>query len=214
MNLQLNKAHFPVTTLGPGRRIGLWTQGCALHCPDCCARDTWEPDPDRAVPVATLLQWCRAAAPAGPDGITVSGGEPFDQPQALAELLDGLAQWRSELTQPFDILCYSGRSLAHLEAAHPDLLARLDALLPEPFVAARPSGLAWRGSDNQPLVPLSPLGRTRYPGDPRTVPKRLQFAIDAASIWCIGIPERGDLATLEALCRNRGLHLEEVSWRA
>jgi len=215
VTLRLNKAHFPVTTLGPGRRIGLWTQGCALRCPGCCARDTWASDPGRAIPIAAVLQWCRTAAPAGPDGITISGGEPFAQPQALAELLDGLSDWRRGLPQPFDILCYSGMSLSHLEAAHPEILARLDALIPEPYVADRPSTGAWRGSDNQPLVALSPLGLARYPpGDVPPAPKRLQFAIDAESIWCIGIPARGDLATLETLCRSRGLTLEAVSWRA
>lgn len=214
MNLRLNKAHFPVTTLGPGRRIGLWTQGCDLGCRGCCARDTWDHDPGRAVPIPALLDWCRAVAPGGPDGITLSGGEPFAQPQALATLIDGLWDWRAELEQPFDILCYSGWPLNRLREQHAEILARLDVLIPEPFLDHRPSGGPWRGSDNQPLVLLSPLAQARYAGVPADGRKRLQFNIDGEAIWCIGIPTRGDLAAIEALCRRRGLHLEEVSWRA
>lgn len=214
MNLRLNKAHFPVTTLGPGRRIGLWTQGCDLGCRGCCARDTWATDPGREVPIAAVLDWCRAVAPQGPEGITISGGEPFTQPEALAALLDGLREWRAELDHPFDILCYSGWPLGRLRETYPAILARLDVLIPEPFLDHRLAGGLWRGSDNQPLVLLSPLAEARYTKIPTDRPKRLQFAVDGEAIWCIGIPARGDLAAIEALCRARGLHLEDVSWRA
>ena len=56
MKIALNKVHFPITTLGHGRRVGIWTQGCSIHCPGCISRDTWEPDDARAVEVATLLE--------------------------------------------------------------------------------------------------------------------------------------------------------------
>lgn len=217
MSLYLNKAHYPVTTLGPGKRIGLWTQGCGLGCRGCCARDTWEIAVGQAVPVAAVLAWCRAIAPTGVDGITLSGGEPFAQPAALAELLTGFHRWRAELERPFDILCYSGLPLARLRAEHADLLTYLDALIPEPYRDDRPLGGPWRGSDNQPLIPLSPLGEARYAHflDPAAPwPRRLQFAVDNAVVWCIGIPARGDLAELEDRCARRGLRLEQVSWRA
>ena len=63
--IYLNKAHYPVTTLGPGRRIGLWLQGCTLACPGCVSRDTWGFEPDRALPLTVLLAWCREMASAG-----------------------------------------------------------------------------------------------------------------------------------------------------
>lgn len=214
MNLRLNKAHYPVTTLGPGRRIGLWTQGCDLGCRGCCARDTWDPDPGREVSIATLLNWCRTVAAEGLDGITLSGGEPFAQPVALGELLDGLQAWRATLARPFDILCYSGWPLRRLRACHGDILGKLDALIPEPFVDGRPLGAPWRGSDNQPLVLLSPLGESRYRDHPAEQHKRLQLSVDDAGIWCIGIPAPGDLTAVERLCQQRGLELYEVSWRA
>jgi anaerobic ribonucleoside-triphosphate reductase activating protein len=69
--------HFPVTTLGPGRRVGVWLQGCSIRCQGCISVDTWIKD--RGITtvdeVVTALQlWLSRA-----DGITVSGGEPFDQ---------------------------------------------------------------------------------------------------------------------------------------
>ncbi|CAK0766874.1 anaerobic ribonucleoside-triphosphate reductase activating protein [Gammaproteobacteria bacterium] len=216
MKLRLNKAHYPVTTLGPGRRIGLWTQGCRQRCRGCVSQDTWAEDADRLIDISVLLDWCRTVSGDALDGVTISGGEPFDQPEALAELLDGLHAWRIERDNPFDILCYSGLSLARLERDHAELLARLDVLIPEPFQEHRPRGGIWRGSDNQPLIPLSPLVQTRYAPyltGTAEIGKRFQIAVDNEAIWCIGIPERGDMVALEAVCAERGLCLGMVSWR-
>jgi hypothetical protein len=44
----------------------------------------------------------------GVDGVTITGGEPFEHPDGLAELLRGLHAWRADLERPVDILCYSG----------------------------------------------------------------------------------------------------------
>lgn len=217
MQILLNKAHFPVTVLGRGRRIGLWLQGCTIRCRGCVSQDTWVVDAGKKIAVSRLLDWCKKVVAEGLDGVTISGGEPFDQPKPLAALLDGLIAWRSTAGLDFDILCYSGYPLKTLEKKHAKLLARLDAVIPEPYADGRPLGGLWRGSDNQPLLPLSPRGETRYAeyADAPQLPdeKRMQLAIEDGKVWMIGIPQRGDMAALEALCRTRGLNLDEVSWR-
>ena len=108
--LCLNKAHYPVTTLGPGRRIGLWLQGCGLACPGCIAQDIWTFTADQALPLPVLLAWCQEVAQHGLDGITISGGEPFAQPEALLALLQALHDWRDNAGLNFDLLGYSGLS--------------------------------------------------------------------------------------------------------
>ena len=40
MLIAINKAHYPVTVLGSGQRIGIWFRGCRLHCPGCVSQDT------------------------------------------------------------------------------------------------------------------------------------------------------------------------------
>jgi anaerobic ribonucleoside-triphosphate reductase activating protein len=216
VKIAINKAHFPVTVLGPGRRIGLWLQGCSIRCPDCVSQDTWARDPGREMEVEALLAWCRRVAVDGFDGVTISGGEPFDQPKALTALLKGLHRWRRTSQQEFDILCYSGYPLDKLQRRHGTTLALLDAIIPEPYVDGLPLAHVWRGSANQPLLPLSALGEKRY-GAWLDVPaeegKRMQVAADGERLWFIGIPHRGDMAALEALCRERGLDMNGVSWR-
>ncbi len=216
MKIAVNKAHYPVTVLGPGSRLGIWLQGCSIRCPGCVSRDTWVRDATREMDVDALLAWCQRVAPGAPDGITISGGEPFDQPGALAAFLKGLHRWRRASGRDFDILCYSGYPLNTLQRKHGQILALLDAIIPEPYVDGLPLAHVWRGSANQPLVPLSALGEARYKPHletPAAEGKCMQVAVDGRRLWFIGIPHRGDMAALEDLCRQRGLAMDAVSWR-
>lgn len=213
MKISVNRIHFPVTALGPGRRLGIWLQGCTLACPGCVSRDTWARDDTRAIEVSDLVEACRRLAPEGPDGITITGGEPFEQPDALHRLLIALRAWSTQLSTPFDILSYSGFAYDRLETEHAALLRQLDALIPEPFNAAAGPGARWRGSANQPLVVFSELGRHRF-RDPAQGQYRpsMQVVVDDR-LWMIGIPRVGDLPEIERRLRDRGVALEKVSWR-
>lgn len=216
LTLEINKAHWPVTVLGPGLRIGIWVQGCTIRCKGCVSQDTWERDRTKTMRIADLLAWCRRVAPR-PDGVTISGGEPFEQAAGLGTLLEGLAHWRLDAGLDFDVLCYSGYALSRLRRRHGKLLALLDAIVPEPFVDARPMTHLWRGSSNQSLVPLSARGRSRFSqyidASSRSAGKHMQATVEGGRVWMIGLPARGDMARVEALCAERGLKLEKVSWR-
>jgi anaerobic ribonucleoside-triphosphate reductase activating protein len=206
MRIAVNKVHHPVTALGPGRRVGIWLQGCSVHCPGCLSLDTWDTDPARETTVAELI----AGLPAEDvDGFTISGGEPFDQPEALAELLRELRRrWPGA-----DLLAYSGYRLARLQRRHPDVLALLDAVIAEPFRRDQPTTLLWRGSANQRLVPLSALGRERYAPYLDAEGAPMQVAVDE-SIWYVGVPRSGDLERLDAMLAAAGVHQEQVTWRS
>jgi anaerobic ribonucleoside-triphosphate reductase activating protein len=215
--LEINKAHFPVTVLGPGRRIGLWVQGCSIGCKGCVSMDTWNADLRKRVTVDDLLSWCKKVGKAGFDGVTISGGEPFDQAPALAVLLRRMREWRRTEGLDFDILCYSGYPLKSLQSKHANVLALLDAVIPEPFIESLLPASIWRGSSNQALVPLSDLGHRRFDvylnKELVDRDKKIQLAVENGRIWMIGIPARGDMEKVEALCNSRGLSLKDVSWR-
>lgn len=213
MNIFINKAHFPVTVLGPGRRVGIWVQGCSIECKACVSRDTWPRDAGKAMRVADLLAWCEQVSGNALDGVTISGGEPFEQAAALEQLLAGLARWRERRRLDFDILCYSGYPLTTLRSRHAALLNRLDAVIAEPYVDALPSAHPWCGSANQKITPLSERGQRRYTDAPAPAGKRMQALADGQRVWYVGIPARGDMARLEALCHERGVDFAQVSWR-
>ena len=211
MNARINKAHYPVTTLGPGTRVAIWFQGCTLACPGCLSRDTWDSDQGMDLPLSSLLDWIDALD--GPiDGVTVSGGEPFQQPAALRALLDDLAVWRRRREPPVDLLAYSGFPLALLRRRHADVLDRLDAVIAEPFRRSEPSNDPWLGSANQRIVPLSALGTSRYATTERP-PRRMQVHVDGERIWYVGVPRVGDIERIDEGLRRRGIEQRHVSWR-
>jgi anaerobic ribonucleoside-triphosphate reductase activating protein len=213
--LRVSRVHHPVTTLGPGVRAGVWVQGCTIACAGCVSRDTWPATPDSEVPVDAVLDWIGGLD--GPlDGLTVSGGEPFQQPEALAELLTGA---RDRLGPDVDLLVYSGYSLSRLrrDRSRRAALERCDAVVAGPYVRRLNVGQAWQGSSNQQLVPLTDLGRRRYgPGGDRPAGDRptLQVGIDGDRIWAVGIPRSGDMERLEARLAAAGITFGEVSWRS
>lgn len=203
MRINLSRLHFPVTTLGPGRRIGIWLQGCRLHCPGCVSMDTWASDRGETT-VAAVME---ALAPWLPeaDGITISGGEPFDQPLALEALLRALRQTSGT---GCDVLVYSGYSwetIAPRIASWPDLV---DVLISDPFDPNAGQTLAWRGSDNQRMNLLTPLGRTRYANWVTTLRTELPQALDVSfhgnEVWMAGIPSPGTMEMLKQKLASAG----------
>ena len=213
MRIRLNKAHFPVTVLGPGTRVGIWLQGCTIRCRGCISRDTWPADPESEVEVDDILEWVRTLPGATVDGVTISGGEPFDQPQALAELLDGLDEWRRQVDRPIDLLAYSGRAWADLVLEHQAVLGILDAVVPEPFVQGALTDAALRGSANQRVVPLTELGKERYSGGALEAQRRqVQIDVDDDTIWFIGIPRQGDMRRMAGDAAAAGITWKRTSW--
>ena len=220
-SLRLHRTHFPVRVLGPGTRAGIWVQGCGIGCAGCMSRDTWDPAGGRVVAVAELLGWV-AGLPRTATGVTVSGGEPFEQAESLAELLDGIAALARQREAPVDVMVYSGFTLAALRRspARRALLERCDVVATGPFVPGRAPGGSWRGSANQRLVVRTELGRRRFGADADADGFRpgLQAVLDSRPsatprLRVIGVPAPGELERLERGLAERGLGLVAASWR-
>jgi anaerobic ribonucleoside-triphosphate reductase activating protein len=204
----LSRLHFPITTLGPGRRIGLWLQGCSIRCPGCISVDTWEARAGTVALHSVTDQLARLAPLA--DGLTVSGGEPFDQPEALVALLE---RWREVSDQ--SVFVFTGYEIDRVSpwlAAHANLV---DAMMTGPFRSDLAQTRALRGSDNQTLHVFSPAGMTflAYERPADDSDRRLDVAFDRnGEAWMAGIPARGDLARLRRLLAAAG-HAAQTSDR-
>ncbi|TMI99575.1 MAG: radical SAM protein [Alphaproteobacteria bacterium] len=209
--IAISRLHYPVTTLGPGRRIGIWMQGCSIRCPGCISMDTWAHGRGMTTVedvLCAISRWLHHDV-----GVTISGGEPFDQPLALAALLRSI-----RTASAADILVFTG----YAREAVADELRRLeglaDALMSDPFERFAPQTLALRGSDNQRLHLLTPLGVERFSPYDRAVNAReqnldLMFDDDGA-VWLAGIPRPHDLRRLQSLLRAQGhdLAVSEDAW--
>ncbi len=213
--INLSRLHHPVTALGPGTRAGVWFQGCTVGCAGCASRDTWSHAEHRMVEVTTVIGWIDELMWVSPlTGITISGGEPFEQPDALHELLSGIEELRSRRGRSdLDVLVFTSHSLSGLRRRYARVIGMIDAVVCGPYVAGRPTRRIWCGSDNQVITPLTDLGRVRYePFIDREVDRpHLQVAVDE-SFWMIGIPRPGDLERMEQGLRQAGVTFEQPSW--
>jgi len=210
MILQVNRVAFPIQTLGYGQRVVVWTQGCSIRCAGCITASTWHKDPTLAIDTSALVDgmcdWWSTA-----DGLTVSGGEPLDQPTALREFLR-LARARVN----GDILLYSGYSRERIDRDWPWVFDSVDVLITEPFVTELRPGPPLRGSSNQRLHRLSELATARYLAELDAMPTvgdpGLIQAIQTDGSWFVaGVPAHDLVGSLKRALRSVGYDLGETN---
>jgi anaerobic ribonucleoside-triphosphate reductase activating protein len=141
----LNVAHVAdsMWSAGPGLMLTIWVQGCNRRCPGCINPDFLDLRERHLIPPERLLERLRSEH----DGVCFSGGEPFLQAKALAEL----ARFVRETDRT--VVSYSGFLREELEsdavAGASELLSQLDVLIDGPFMPELAAPLPWRGSNNQ-----------------------------------------------------------------
>jgi len=165
--------------LGPGLRTALWVQGCPFRCQGCIAPD-WLP-----LKLATLVSPAELAERilASPvTGLTLSGGEPMLQADALAELVALVRSRRS-----IDVICFTGFHFEQLlsRPAPMRLLAQLDLLIDGPYLPELNDDLGLRGSSNQVFHHLT----DRLAGyDFASLPRKLEVFLSDGQAFLVGLP--------------------------
>lgn len=174
---------------GPGKRFALWVQGCSLRCPGCCNPEMFAPDKGGRLVAPEALADEIARVP-GLEGLSVLGGEPFEQPGPLAEVC------RLVRASGRTVMIYTGYTLEELRAqrsADVDaLLATADLLVDGRYDQTKPerAGRRWIGSSNQVLHFLS----DRYAkDDPRfATPNTVELRFVNGQLTINGWPKAAD----------------------
>lgn len=139
---------------GPGIRYSIFVQGCSHGCPGCHNPESHSPKGGELRSIESVLGGIRSNKLIA--GVTLSGGEPFEQPHACAVLAQQLK------TDGYNIWTFTGylyEDLMKMSQANPDiacLLDNIDVLVDGPFVEELKSlELDWRGSSNQRVIDLA-----------------------------------------------------------
>jgi anaerobic ribonucleoside-triphosphate reductase activating protein len=148
--ISINKIESNSLVDGPGRRAVLFMQGCLIHCPSCQSRHTWNIDKGFIAPVGDISQVLISLSISS-NNVTISGGEPFFQVEALAWLVRDLANAGRH------ILIYTGYTWEMLNNGmngHTlmvrEILERTNTLVDGPYKKAQDDNfLIYRGSRNQ-----------------------------------------------------------------
>lgn len=145
---------------GPGFRTSIFTQGCPHNCEGCHNPESHSYDGG----TVWTLDDVEKKFSGNPllDGVTFSGGEPFEQAAECAELA------KRARAKSLNVWCYSGYTYEQLCAkAETDggvraLLDALDVLVDGRFVLAERSlDLDFKGSRNQRVIDMQ---KTRESG--------------------------------------------------
>ena len=130
---------------GDGIRFAVFMQGCLRNCEGCHNPETHALDGGHLVDTAEIVD----ALKKNPllDGITLTGGEPFLQIDAAAELA------RSAKSLSLSVWCYTGNRFEELDDDAQKLLDNVDVLIDGEFIESlRDLELDFRGSSNQRII--------------------------------------------------------------
>ena len=136
---------------GEGIRSVIWTQGCPHHCPGCHNPTTHSYDAGFISDIEEIKEQIDALE--GQDGITFSGGDPMEQPEACAEI----ASFCKE--KNLNVWCYTGYTFEELQEKMKEnkailsFLKKIDVLVDGKFILKEKSyDVIFRGSKNQRLI--------------------------------------------------------------
>lgn len=134
---------------GPGIRYVVFTQGCPHRCEGCHNAHTHDFSGGTEVTIAKILTEIKKNPLIS--GVTLSGGEPFCQPEPLTHLTEAVHKLGK------NVMVYSGYTFEELlgseNPAQLKLLAQCDILVDGKFVLSeRDLMLKFRGSRNQRIL--------------------------------------------------------------
>ena len=152
----------PVHSLGPGERVCMWVQGCSKGCRGCISPEM-QPAVGKEIQEHMLADIVRKAADLGKcKGLTISGGDPFEQPESLLTFLNEVKDFFA------DILVYTGYRIEEIQNGSASgsgiaCLDKIDVLIDGRYVEElNHSSCILRGSENQLIHYLNPAVRQTY----------------------------------------------------
>lgn len=185
--IRLHNIAYRTKVLGPGERFAIWLQGCKRRCKGCMSESSRPLEGGRLASISKLSQVILEQQEL--EGITVSGGEPFLQPEALCALLERIRS-ASEL----GVIVYTGFTLEQLKAMEDPWIDKMlsgyiDLLIDGEYVDSLNDGKSLKGSSNQRVLFLTDRylpDRALYEGTTRNA----EVQMTENELFFIGIPSK------------------------
>ncbi|QQS33552.1 MAG: 4Fe-4S cluster-binding domain-containing protein [Acidobacteriota bacterium] len=135
---------------GPGRRSVIQVAGCSIRCPGCYVPETHNRHNGKLVSISSIFDEISSKRHEN-DGVTIMGGEPFDQANPVAELVSRLKRHN------LHVVVYTGNTVEELikkrDSSIDYILDHIDLLIDGPFESSLAFDAGkYRGSSNQRLL--------------------------------------------------------------
>ena len=143
---------------GPGIRLVVFAQGCKHNCPGCHNPHTHSFEDGTLISIDEIIENVRENPIL--DGITLSGGEPFEQAEGFAELAHRIHRLG------LNVVTYTGYTYEHImdnldkRKGWKSLIQESDFLIDGRFEQSQKNMLLrFRGSENQRIIDLRSSAR-------------------------------------------------------
>jgi|SRR5271157_742039 len=194
---------------GPGIRVVAWVQGCTQHCPGCFNSTLWDHEPSNLVDADEFAMLIETMAISyGCEGITMTGGEPFEQAEALSCLIRKVKE-----DGDLSIVIFTGYELGELEssgnAAIKFILENIDLLIAGRYNQDNKSIRTWNSNADKTFHFLS----DRYDSsilDQDSASIEINFSKDAGALVYTGFPDAFDIQAFSDILQESGLQLREA----
>jgi len=149
-SIYLYRIYHHSTVDGPGRRSVVQVAGCSIRCAGCYVPETHERANGKLISIEEIVEEIDKKS-CEHDGVSILGGEPFDQSESLQILVERLK------AKNYHLVIYSGYTLEDLLARKSEItnkiLAKTDLLIDGSFRRELTSNVGeYRGSSNQRLI--------------------------------------------------------------
>jgi len=174
---------------GPGLRFVIWVQGCTLACKGCWNTSFWPRKGGHDRTVESLVE--QITKTEGIEGITILGGEPLEQAEAVHELIMRVKK------VGLSVFLYSGFERDELDEIQQACVNESDIVVLGRYVEEkRDVNLRWRGSSNQILE----FPTERYRGIQFEERGECEVIIEEdGSIRVLGYPDPELIAFIESM---------------
>lgn len=163
MKIRLAGIEYDSLVNGEGTRTTIFAQGCRHHCPGCFNPETHDFNGGELFEVKEVFE--KIKDDPFLDGVSFSGGDPLEQPEAFAELAEMIKQDNPDR----NIWCWTGYKLEYLlknkihEPGMKKLLDSIDVLVDGRFEQGLFSEiLKYRGSSNQRIIDMNRTRELNY----------------------------------------------------
>lgn len=200
--MNIEQIIYPIKSLGPGNRVAIWTRGCKRRCPGCSNPELWTTEESVCVSVDSI---CAAIAFICKDnlvdGVTITGGEPFEQSEELFELVRRIS---ATIT---DILVFTGYTYEEicLSKEKAKTLEYISVLVEGRYIEEQNKQLPLRGSSNQRIMLFDSAYERIYKDylqQPYSTVQNLHFSDSTISV---GIHAKDFPQRIETILQKKGL---------
>ena len=187
--------------LGPFIRSALWVHGCNRSCKGCIAQEMNTQVP-KNYDIEELAKFFLEVESA--EGITISGGEPFLQAEALYELIRQIRECRD-----YGVIVYTGNTYEELLVSDDSwvhkLLSQTDILIDGRYIEELDDGIPYRGSSNQKIILLSDRYRDSYEDYYLKGTKRnIEIKVTGKNVYLAGVPSKNGLEVWKTFKKKAG----------